>query len=145
MNTKDPILGFTGAYRWLSNFAQCMILYDCVYYPSVENAYMAAKTIDVSERLYLQTCSAAEAKRYGRSVTLRSHWEELKVPLMRQFLIQKFDQEPYRQKLIETAGQYIEETNTWNDRFWGVCNGKGKNVLGLLIMDIRDDIISDVN
>ena len=64
---------------------------------------------------------------------------------MRQFLIQKFEQEPYRQKLIETAGQYIEETNTWNDRFWGVCNGKGKNVLGVLIMDIRDDIIADVN
>lgn len=143
LNTGSPIKGFFGDYRWLSNFAPCVIVYDGIAYPSVENAYVAAKTVDVNARIELQSCTASQAKRIGRTFQLRNHWEQLKVPLMRQFLTQKFTQEPYRSLLIETQGRYLEETNTWNDRFWGVC-GTGQNMLGSLIMDIRD-ILTEEN
>lgn len=145
LNTKEPILGFQGDYRWLSNFAPCDILYDGVIYPSVENAYVAAKTTNPSARRQLETCSPNDAKSIGRTLPLRKHWDQLRVPLMRQFLIQKYNQEPYRQLLINTEGRYIEETNWWNDQFWGVCGGKGENILGVLIMDIRDRLTSVVD
>lgn len=138
LNTKEPILGFQGEYRWLSNFALCFIMYDGVVYPSVENAYVAAKTLNPDARRQLETCSPNDAKSIGRTLPLRKHWDQLCVPLMRQFLIQKYSQVPYRRLLIETEGRYIEETNWWNDQFWGVCGGKGENILGVLIMDIRD-------
>ena len=32
------------------------------------------------------------------------------------------------------------EGNTWNDTYWGVCNGVGKNTLGQLLMKIREEI-----
>ena len=41
--------------------------------------------------------------------------------------------------LQETRDFYLEETNWWNDTFWGVCNRKGKNILGHLLMKIRDE------
>lgn len=145
LNTKEPILGFQDDYRWLSNFAPCEIMYDGAIYPSVENAYVAAKTLDKSARIRLQMCSPNAAKSIGKILMLRKHWQQLKVPLMRQFLIQKYNQEPYRQLLINTAGRYIEETNWWNDQFWGVCGGKGENMLGKLIMDIRDHLTSQID
>ena len=52
---------------------------------------------------------------------------------------QKFNQEPYRTKLLETGTLHIQEGNRWNDKFWGVClkTNKGENHLGKLIMDVR--------
>jgi predicted NAD-dependent protein-ADP-ribosyltransferase YbiA (DUF1768 family) len=32
------------------------------------------------------------------------------------------------------------EGNTWNDRYWGVCRGTGKNRLGQILMRIRSEI-----
>ena len=32
------------------------------------------------------------------------------------------------------------EGNVWNDTFWGVCNGKGHNHLGKILMKVRDEI-----
>ena len=43
-------------------------------------------------------------------------------------------------RLLETGDVYLEETNTWGDVFWGVCNGKGENMLGQVLMLIRDEL-----
>ena len=51
----------------------------------------------------------------------------------------KYSNEELKQKLLATQNLYLEETNTWGDTFWGVCNGKGYNMLGHLTMAIRDD------
>lgn len=61
---------------------------------------------------------------------------------MKELLIKKFNQEPFRQKLIDTGDVYIQEGNNWNDIYWGVCikTNKGENILGKLIMEIRDVI-----
>ena len=42
--------------------------------------------------------------------------------------------------LILTGDKYLEETNHWKDRTWGVCNGIGKNWLGIILMDIREKL-----
>jgi hypothetical protein len=41
--------------------------------------------------------------------------------------------------LQETQNKYLEETNHWNDTFWGVCNGIGENRLGKILMEIRKE------
>ena len=32
------------------------------------------------------------------------------------------------------------EGNTWNDTFWGVCNGQGQNWLGKILMLVRSEL-----
>ena len=44
-------------------------------------------------------------------------------------------------KLIQTGDAYLEETNSWNDTYWGVCDGKGENILGHMLMKLRKDIV----
>lgn len=40
---------------------------------------------------------------------------------------------------LKTIKEDIEQTNYWYDRFWGVCKGEGKNILGKMLMNIRDN------
>jgi hypothetical protein len=44
-----------------------------------------------------------------------------------------------RQKLLDTAGKYLEETNNWGDSWWGVDVKKkqGRNHLGTILMATR--------
>ncbi len=121
-----------------SNFAPCAVMLDGHTYPSVEAAYQAAKTLDDQERRTIRSCtSPADAKRLGKTVTLRPDWDDIKVDVMKDLLEQKFAQPKYRTLLLSTGKGNLVEGNTWGDTFWGVVNGTGKNTLGLLIMAIR--------
>lgn len=134
----DKILGFRGKYRWLSNFPDCPIdMGDGNIYPSPENAYQAFKTLDMEERRQFLNIKSSEAKKLGRTVTMRPNWEEMKVKVMTDIQLLKYMKEPFRTKLLETGDAYIEETNNWGDTYWGVCNGVGENILGLIIMEVR--------
>ena len=60
---------------------------------------------------------------------------DVKVKLMFVLVTEKFKQNPeLKQKLLETGNQELIEGNTWNDTFWGVCNGQGQNWLGKILM-----------
>lgn len=53
----------------------------------------------------------------------------------------KFEQNSdLKDKLIATGDEYLEEGNTWNDTYWGVCRGKGKNILGKILMRVREEL-----
>ena len=134
----QSIESFQGKHRFLSNFWPARVKLDDVEYPTVENAYQAAKTL--SGRHVFLSCRAGDAKRLGRGVTLRPDWEAVKVETMRGLLRQKFAAEPLRSMLIETGDARLVEGNTWGDRFWGVCGGAGQNMLGHLLMSVRDEL-----
>jgi len=131
---------FSGEYRWLSNFWSCVVTLDGIPYPTIENAYQAAKTMNNIERIPFQYISPFHAKSMGRKISLRLDWDFVKPHIMKSLLIEKFEQEEFREKLINTDNSPIIEGNTWGDVYWGVCDGKGKNLLGIMIMDIRADI-----
>lgn len=139
----NPSNGFRGEYRWLSNFYPAVVRLDGIDYPTVENAYQAAKlpktSSDYADRTFTRLAPAA-AKRLARAYPLPHGWEEHKVTLMTNLLRQKFKHPDLRARLLATEDAPIEETNSWNDVFWGVCKGKGKNMLGKIIMQIRADI-----
>lgn len=48
--------------------------------------------------------------------------------------------EDLKQKLIDTNDEYLEEGNSWNDIYWGVCKGRGKNMLGKILMKVREEL-----
>jgi hypothetical protein len=140
------ITKFSGSYRWLSNFAPCLIFIDGVTYPSVEHAYMSKKSNDESWKIYCSTTqSPIQVKEASKTIKLIDSWELQKVDIMLQCLRQKYNQEPYRTNLIKTGDLYIQEGNYWNDQFWGVDirTGEGKNNLGKLIMFIREELKKD--
>lgn len=141
MSTPNKIESFSGHHRFLSNFYACEILLDGEMYPSVEHAYQAAKTLDVDQRETIRrTAAASYAKRLGRRVTLRKDWEHVKLTIMLGLLRQKFQDERLRRLLLRTAPLTLIEGNNWNDTYWGVCDGKGDNHLGRLLMQVREEI-----
>lgn len=136
---------FRDEYAWLSNMYGCDIIYDGHVYPSVENAYQAAKCkFDVEQQIFY-TCSPRDAKRFGRNVRMKEDFEANKISIMLDIVRVKFTQNNYlKGKLVDTYPAKIIEGNTWNDHFWGVCNGYGENKLGLCIMKVRDEIMSQM-
>jgi ribA/ribD-fused uncharacterized protein len=138
---NEPITDFRGRYRFLSNFAPSRVLMRGAWYPTVENAYQAAKVLDAAARTPFLSCSARDAKRMGRRVVLRADWESIKMEVMLALLRAKFTYSPLRQQLLATGAAHLEEGNTWGDRFWGVCGGEGENHLGRLLMQVRAEIL----
>tara|TARA_B100000508_G_scaffold111285_1_gene89527 strand:+ start:535 stop:963 length:429 start_codon:yes stop_codon:yes gene_type:complete len=139
----ERIEGFDGDYRFLSNFYPALVELDGIMYPSVEHAYQAAKTLDENERQSILVLEKpGQAKKAGREVTLRQDLEEVKMHVMLDLVRYKFYNCPdLKNKLLATGDAYIEETNWWGDTFWGVCEGKGKNVLGTILMNVRAELI----
>ena len=135
---------FQGNKRWLSNFAPVKIELEGRTYSSVEHAYMSAKSNDDSWKKFCanEKNTAGQVKRASRNIQLVDDWETKKLDVMEECVRQKFNQEPYKTKLLETGKKHIQEGNRWGDKFWGVClkTNKGLNHLGRLIMQVRDEL-----
>lgn len=135
---KDKIDLFVGKYRFLSNFYPSPIIEMGITYPTVEHAYQAAKSPNINDKLRIsQLPTPGEAKRAGMKLTISPGWNDSKLSIMEELLQKKFEIPELKQKLINTGTSELIEGNTWGDTYWGVCNGKGENWLGKLLMHIR--------
>ena len=140
---SDVIDHFRGEFDWLSNFFTCQVEFEGMNFSNVEAAFQAAKCLDLKERERFFGLSGGQSKKLGRRVELRSDWEDVKIDIMRQVLKSKFTQNPeLGEKLIATGNTELIEGNNWNDRFWGVCRGVGKNHLGKLLMEVRAELVN---
>lgn len=135
---------FSGKYSFLSNFAPIPngIEYNGFNFPSVENAYHAAKIDPSHDELNmffssLTACSAAHSKKIGKQLPLRENWNNIRVSIMTNLCLQKFSQPEFKRLLLSTDNEELVEGNWWNDQFFGVCKGKGENMLGKILMSIR--------
>lgn len=136
---NKPIDKFDGEFRWLSNFYHCDVTYEGQSYKSSEGAYQAAKTLDPIERSKFENVSAGMSKKMGKKLKLRLDWEEVKDNVMREIIKCKFEQNPnLMTNLINTGNRELVEGNYWGDTYWGVCRGVGKNMLGKLLMELRE-------
>jgi hypothetical protein len=72
---------------------------------------------------------------------------------MYDLVFEKFSQwKNLKEMLLKTGNSHIEEGNYWHDNFWGNCrcgnrDGRrpdcllqGKNHLGIILMDVRDEL-----
>ena len=138
---REVVDTFFGVFQFLSNFYPCEAVYDGVTYPTAEHAYQAAKTVDKKKRLKVAACKTpGDAKRQGRKFRLRPKWESIKADIMREILWTKFANPRMAELLLATRDGLLLEENNWGDRFWGVVDGDGQNVLGNLLMEIREDL-----
>lgn len=134
------INSFRGSYEFLSNFYPATVEYEGLFYPTVEHAFQAAKTVSVYQRAgILGRSTPALAKRMGRQVTLRPNWEDIKIRIMESLVRQKFRDKELKEKLLATGNEELIEGNWWGDTFWGVCRGEGHNHLGKILMKTREE------
>lgn len=134
--TKSFINSFKDDYAFLSNMYETHVFYNGAHYNNSEAAFQAQKNPE--EALKFIGVSGYMAKKLGKKVALRPDWDEVKLQIMYEIVSAKFSQnETLKQKLIDTGNATLIEGNTWNDRFWGVCNGEGENHLGKLLMRVR--------
>lgn len=134
---------FTGRWTMLSNFHASPIRYtfDDMTYPTVENFFQAMKTQDVGQRRRFVDCTPSRAKYLGRSVQLRTDWEQIKLQVMTYAVELKFSPgSDFAAVLLSSGTSYLEEGNTWGDYFWGAVNGEGENWLGLILMRRREQL-----
>jgi ribA/ribD-fused uncharacterized protein len=138
---------FRGRYRFLSNFYPCEIRYEGLVFSSVEHAYQAAKSDCREVRLLITSCvTAGAAKKCGKLLVLRPDWSTNKTKVMLELLRIKFQDSFLAQSLLNTTDDgELAEGNNWHDNFWGMCGcpicyGRGKNMLGRLLMTVRNDI-----
>jgi len=127
-------------YPFLSNFYPAPILCAGHVWPTSEHLYQALKTDQAGEREGIRLASTpAAVKRLGRTVTLRSDWEQRKIATMRWVLWRKFTQHPaLAARLLGTGEMRLVEDNP-ADGFWGTgYDGTGQNMLGALLMELRD-------
>ena len=135
------INSFRGEYAFLSNMYEAPIILGGVNYTCAEAAFQAVKLKDKPQRTQFQNISGPAAKALGRRVHLREDWNEIRVDVMRWIIHEKFKQNPsLLKKLLSTNNIELIEGNTWNDRFWGVCNGSGQNWLGKILMEERSKL-----
>ena len=142
LSDPNAILGFFGDYRWLSNFHLSPVEYEGQIYPSVENAFQAAKVVKRDRDAFL-TCTPSEAKKLGSQVDMNypvKYWDVIRTVIMYQLIKSKYNLPAMGVQLLATKGKYLEETNWWNDTFWGVCRGKGANAMGYLTMRAREEL-----
>lgn len=132
---------FRDDYFFLSNFYLCKVTIGGITYGSAEAAFQAQKVLDNEEKKKFVDITPLQAKRLGKKVKLREDWEEVKVDIMTYVVRAKFTQNhTLADKLIETGDAELIEGNNWRDYFWGMCNGKGKNNLGKILMKVREEL-----
>lgn len=135
------ITSFRNKYFFLSNFYEAPIIFDNVRYRNNEAAFQAQKCIDPEDRKKFSELDPATAKKMGRKIKLRSDWEDVKVGLMRKIVFAKFTQHPnLTVELLNTKDEELVEGNNWGDKVWGQVNGEGQNLLGKILMEVRDEI-----
>lgn len=135
------IESFRGEYNFLSNFYNAPITYYGITYRNNEAAFQAQKLLNNEEKKAFCNLTGKESKFKGRRVKMRDDWNQVKDQIMYEIIFLKFMQnKDLKAKLLATGDELIQENNTWNDTYWGVCNGKGENKLGKILMKVRSYI-----
>ena len=137
---EGAVIGeFRGEYDFLSNFYRYSVKVKGHVFKNNESAFQAFKCSNRIKEFY--NLSPNQAKSLGRSVALRSDWEEIKDKVMYSIVRSKFSRDPVmKEKLLNTGDTYLIEGNSWGDSYWGVSKGKGLNKLGEILMRVRSGL-----
>ena len=131
-------------YGEFSNFSPHPFDLKGKVWPTAEHYFQAQKFAGTEhEDLVRLAKSPMVAARMGRSRErpLRQDWETAKEDIMREALLVKFTQHPALRSLLLSTGDAELIEHTTNDRYWGDGgNGKGKNRLGQLLMELREQL-----
>ena len=131
-------------YGWLSNSAPYPIFLESKMWYTAEHYFQTQKFYDETvQKEILRTRSAVEVIRIASSPKLRVRrdWYKVKVDFMLTAVRAKFTQIPDLKKLLLNTGDAVLIEHTADDSYWGDGgDGSGKNMLGMILMDIRDEL-----
>lgn len=136
-------------YGAFSNLFRRPIQFENMTFPTAEHAYQAGKARRQEVREWLMAAPSPALLAMAAHGLYRwdvaPSWSRIKFDRMRGVLHAKFTQHSdLRELLISTGSARLVEAATVDNavnRLWGEVNGVGKNMLGVLLMDLRTELI----
>ena len=130
------------AYGCFSNFSDHSIIIDGVEWRTSEHYFQAMKFLDSKlQNRAKEIKSPMDVAIFGRdrNLPLRPDWEQVKDDIMRKAVFSKVTQnQDVFDTLMNTGNDHLVE-HTKNDSFWADGgDGTGKNMLGKILMKVRD-------
>jgi len=133
-----------GTYGCFSNFSPHRIELDGRWWPTTEHYFQAQKFAELEHQEAIrQARSPMTAARMGRDRKrpLRPDWNEVKDDVMRQAVLQKFATHAGIREILLSTGDELIIENAPHDYYWGCGKDKsGKNMLGTILMEVRDQL-----
>jgi len=135
-------------YGAFSNLFRRPMEFEGRVYPTAEHAYQAGKARKDEVREWIlsaPTPSLVAMAAHGLYTwDIAPEWSRIKFDRMRKVLTAKFTQHEDLKKLLLSTGnsRLVEAGRADNavNRTWGEVNGKGQNMLGVLLMEVREEI-----
>lgn len=141
----EPIR-FYGSNNTFSNFHDASIIVGGLVYPTTEHYFQSmkfAKTNPKYAEKIRKSATPLKAKKLGasRAYPIEKQWNEKRDNVMRTALFAKAIQHSqFKRELLETESAELIEAAP-RDYYWGEGAKKtGKNMLGKLLMELRDRI-----
>ena len=136
-------------YGCFSNFSAHGFEHDGLWWPTSEHYFQAMKfvgTPHVDAIRRAPTPKIAANMGRERKRPLRPDWEAVKDEIMRQAVLSKFTRhDDIRALLLGTGDEEIVE-NAPSDCYWGCgADGSGKNMLGIILMEVRATLRQQTN
>lgn len=139
-------------YGAFSNLHRREIVFEGVTYVTSEHAYQAGKPRKEAVREWLLAApspSLLAMAAHGLYVwDIQPDWSKTKFDRMKRVLQAKFTQHEDLGKLLLSTGQarLVEAATVDNlvNRTWGEVDGVGKNMLGKLLMEVREELAVQV-
>lgn len=136
-------------YGALSNLYRREVEFEGRVYPTSEHAYQAGKASKPAVRDWILSAPspslAAMAAHGLYTWDIVPNWAQIKFDRMRAVLRAKFDQHADLRELLLSTGQArLVEAGTVNNavnRLWGEVDGKGENMLGVMLMEVRAELV----
>ena len=137
----DSITALKGDYEYLAMTYNYPITVDNITYTNAEAAFWAQRIMDKKARNKLSRLSAMKARAKALQAEPIDDWDETKDDILKKVLEIKFSDEQLKKKLLSTGTAKIVNNNTYRDDYYGVYNGKGKNMLGKMLMELRESLM----
>lgn len=142
---KDPVFFYPKEFYVFDNFSSFQVEYDGFLWPTSEHAYHAERfkgfSADVIKEIK-ESRSAHDAQKIAERNKDKQNpkWDDIKKSVMKDILRNKVQQHPYvLKKLLESGDREIIE-DSWRDETWGWgLNKDGKNLLGNIWMELREE------
>jgi ribA/ribD-fused uncharacterized protein len=116
-------------------------------FPTSEAAYQAHKNLENKDYVIKQQESKTPtiSKRLGKYVEISEEFENNKDEIMEKIIKLKFTQNSEIKESLLSTGLKIIISSDINDTYWGIGkDGQGKNMLGKILMKIRNEMYLDI-
>ena len=136
-------------YGAFSNLLKRSVEFEGEVFATAEHAYQAGKARKPEVRKWLMEApspSLLAMAAHGLYVwDITSDWSKIKFDRMKRILVAKFTQhEDLKALLLSTGAARLVEAATVDNavnRLWGEVNGVGQNKLGVLLMEVRAELL----